>query len=83
VQGENLRRFGGEHYTSTATTSWASRSPLLRGAESGSPEDWTREIDPRSEVDQERHPRDVAAEGRYQRDPDHLQHAGLLPRFKR
>ena len=46
AQGENLRRFGGEHYASTAIDVLGLQiARLLRGAESGPPEEWSREID--------------------------------------
>jgi phenylpropionate dioxygenase-like ring-hydroxylating dioxygenase large terminal subunit len=46
AQGENLRRFGGEHYTSTAIDVLGLQiARLLRGGESGPPEEWTREIE--------------------------------------
>ena len=46
AQGENLRRFGGEHYTSTPIDVLGLQiARLLRGSESGPPEEWTREIE--------------------------------------
>jgi phenylpropionate dioxygenase-like ring-hydroxylating dioxygenase large terminal subunit len=46
AQGENLRRFGGEHYASTAIDVLGLQiARLLRGAEPEPSEDWTREIE--------------------------------------
>ena len=46
AQGENLRRFGGEHYTSTAIDVLGLQiARLLKGADSGPSEEWTREIE--------------------------------------
>lgn len=46
AQGENLRRFGGEHYTSTAIDVLGLQiARLLRGSEVDSMENWTREIE--------------------------------------
>jgi phenylpropionate dioxygenase-like ring-hydroxylating dioxygenase large terminal subunit len=46
AQGENLRRFGGEHYTSTSIDVLGLQiARLLRGSESGPPDEWSREID--------------------------------------
>jgi len=46
AQGENLRRFGGEHYTSTAIDVLGLQiARLLRGGESDPPEEWTREVE--------------------------------------
>jgi hypothetical protein len=54
AQGENLRRFGGEHYASTAIDVLGLQiARLLRRAETGaaasaaeeSPEEWSREIE--------------------------------------